>query len=212
MHLEGPKGDIRIIGNHFQDCYVAGGNQGHIYIGHSDKTVIVANNEFRQTVSAIGTTFAIDASSGGLSPRIVFVGNRVYDSGAGLSGLLLSFTSGSALIANNEFRACTYGVTAVSATGILVEGNWFVSCGTGINSDLAGASNGSATDLMVQRNRFIGSSSSNVIARANTSGTGKPARWVLSGNWFDNDVLVYDGTDIFAHGNYVAGVHIQHPR
>lgn len=205
VHLEGPGGHVEIVANFFKNCRTSGGNLGYIYVLHSEKTVLINGNTFVTENTSAPLRFAVDTSNSSIAPRIMFTNNRVVAMpGSQFGGVAIDFNQGQTDISQNEFRNVSPAIRAHSTLNVKVENNDFIECGRGIYTAPGSSTGGGGSRWKVTGNRFVSSSQPCLEARRNTSGTGAPTEWVISDNHFDNTVRVFDGVDIYAHGNTTA--------
>lgn len=205
IHLEDAGGEVVITGNVIEDGWTSGANRGYIYLLNSSQHVLIANNIIRQTDPTLPAQYAVAASSGNYSNTILVEGNRIVaGSGAKFSALNLSFQSAPMLVTGNLFDGLATGVRGNHTAGLTVSHNIFRRVGKGLDASSAGPSGGSCIDWTITGNRFSGTGAFCVKAQRNSSGTGAPERWIVSGNYFDSDALGFDTIDFLVHGNMIA--------
>lgn len=187
VHLEDVGGRVTVLGNHFIDCGVSGGNDGYIYITNSTKSMIISNNWFARTTAPSGTAF-ISTQSTSTSGNLIIENNNFLDtSGHIIIACNLASHIGTTLVGNNFCQGCDKFVYLASADDIQIRGNTIVSVSTGIGGNVG-------SNIEVTGNKF--QCSPDCILTATGS------NWMVKENYFvGGSVTGTNMTDVWMAGN-----------
>jgi hypothetical protein len=165
IHLEDTLGNTVISNNIFDNCLVAGGNNGYLFLLNSAENTVISDNIFLRTDAALSAVYALSVDSNNFDNSLVITGNLVQGvaSGGNLGGFNLSFqtTTSSTTCVGNSFVDVNVGILAGNTYNANISSNSFVRCATGISS-------GAFTfgSSIVNGNNFVATSGTNDIVVA----------------------------------------------
>lgn len=198
IHLEGGGGEVVIANNIFDNCI---GLYGYLYLLNSGKTTVITGNIFKRTDTTIGVGNVLNLGSGMYSNEIVFGNNMVIGTDNNLIGLEIASQENTTVV-GNAFVSCSTAIVMLSVDKIMIASNKFRDNLKDISADASSTSSQSCgRNVSITGNYFAGTRDYCIKALRNNNGTNQATDWIITGNLFCNDVVIYDGTNCLLSNN-----------
>jgi len=216
IHIEGTSDKFTLANNTLQDCDVAGGNNGFVYL-LTNVNLTSTNDTFIKT-SALGAgIYAVDTSSGAYTGTLNFNGDNFIetDTSNNWGGFLLNFHSGQINITGGTASDVGDYVHAVTTNNLKISGVTVVGQGTaGANNFVyyvTGTTGGGGINVHIVGND-VSAITRAIFSSQNSNGTSPPTNWSVTNNYFrgNGTVLVQEAVNSWCSGNWYASTVTTH--